>query len=103
MTAVECRRNSAPYCRQVSGGVFTSTSLTGKNSSVGLRRTWYTEFTINHTTRMTAVPTRRRTASGAARSASSGRSRFHRNAARARRRRAMEAMGLLCLRRRVFR
>src|SRR5438093_12655329 len=39
MTGVECSRKSGAYCRQVSGGVFDSTPLTGKNSSVGLRTT----------------------------------------------------------------
>ena len=44
MMAVECRRKSGPYCRHVSGGALVSAPLTGKNSSVGLRITWYAQF-----------------------------------------------------------
>src|SRR4029453_16597369 len=35
MTAVECAKKSDSYERHVSGGVFESAPLTGKNSSVG--------------------------------------------------------------------
>src|SRR2546425_3064955 len=69
MTAVECRRNSGPYCRHVSGGALASTPLTGKNSSVGLRTTWYSQFAADHTTRTATVTTRIRIASGARSSA----------------------------------
>src|SRR6266545_6658672 len=68
MTAVECPRKSDPYWRQVSGGVFQSAPLTGKNSSVGLRSTWYVQLTADHTNRITTASTRTRSASGRANS-----------------------------------
>src|SRR3989449_5621346 len=68
MTAVECPRKSDPYWRQVSGGVFESAPLTGKNSSVGLRSTWYVQLTADHTNRITTAITRMRSASGIANS-----------------------------------
>src|SRR5881396_3672291 len=71
MTAVECSRKSRPYRRQVSGGVFASAPLTGKNNSVGLRITWYPQFTADHSARMRTAPTRIRILSGAARIARS--------------------------------
>src|ERR1700682_5899734 len=69
MTTVECRRKSGPYCRHVSGGALASTPLTGKKSAVGLRTTWYSQFTADHTARTATAPTRIRIASGAATSA----------------------------------
>src|SRR5437879_13882961 len=60
MTAVECSRKSRPYRRQVSGGVFASAPLTGKNNSVGLRITWYPQFTADHSARMRTAPTKMR-------------------------------------------
>jgi hypothetical protein len=66
MTAVECAPKSGPYCRQVSDGVLWSAPLTGKNISAGLRITWYNQFSVNRSTRMTAVPATNRTAIGAA-------------------------------------
>src|SRR2546427_11652340 len=68
MTTVECPRKSDPYWRHVSGGVFESAPLTGKNSSVGLRSTWYVQLTADHTNRITTTITRTRNASGMANS-----------------------------------
>src|SRR5258705_12239208 len=52
MMAVEWTRKSTSYERHVSGGVLNSRPLTGKNSSVGLRITWYVQFTPGqHATR----------------------------------------------------
>ena len=68
ITAVECPRKSDPYRRHVSGGVFESARLTGKNSSVGLRSTWYVQLTADHTNRITTAITRTRSASGMANS-----------------------------------
>src|SRR2546423_7592795 len=48
-------------------------SLTGKKSSVGLRITWYPQFTTDQTARMTTTPTTTRIAGGAARIAESAR------------------------------
>src|SRR2546427_10266713 len=73
MTAVACSRKSGSYFCQVSGGVFPSAALTGKNSSVGLRITWYPQFTTDQTARMTTTPTTTRIAGGAARIAESAR------------------------------
>src|SRR2546422_3883119 len=73
MTAVACSRKSGSYFRQVSGGVFPSAALIGKNSSVGLRITWYPQFTADQTARMTTTPTTTRIAGGAARIAESAR------------------------------
>src|SRR4030095_6193651 len=57
MTEVEYRRNSSPYCPQVSGGALVRTPLTGKNSSVGLRITWYAQFTASHSATAAPAPT----------------------------------------------
>jgi hypothetical protein len=38
----------APYSCRVSVGVLLSVPLTGKNNSVGLRITWYDQFTVTH-------------------------------------------------------
>src|SRR6266702_434029 len=73
MTAVECSRKSGPYCRQVSGGVLASAPLTGKSISAGLRITWYTQFTVDQTARMTPAPAKNLTGSGAASIAPSAR------------------------------
>src|SRR2546426_6185106 len=81
MTAVACSRKSGSYFRQVSGGVFPSAALTGKNSSVGLRITWYPQFTADQTARMTITPTTTRIAGGAARIAERAR-RLHRASGR---------------------
>src|SRR3989442_15553247 len=81
MTAVACSRKSGPYFRQVSGGVFASAPLTGKNSSVGLRITWYPQFTADQIARMTTTPTTTRIAGGAARIAERAR-RLHRESGR---------------------
>src|SRR5512134_1152535 len=62
MTAVACAVNSVPYVRQVSGGLLASASLTGKNSSVGLRTTWYPQLTTAHTARTATAPTSTRRA-----------------------------------------
>ena len=66
MVAVECSRKSGPYCRQVSAGGLFSAPLTGKNSSVGLRTTWYIQFTADHRATTTSAPIRIRSVSGAA-------------------------------------
>src|SRR5207244_11883233 len=81
MTAVACSRKSGSYFRQVSGGVFPSAALTGKKSSVGLRITWYPQFTADQTARMTTTPATTRIAGGAARIAETAR-RLHRASAR---------------------
>src|SRR6266581_3346893 len=73
MTAVECSRKIGPYRRQVSGGVFASVPLTGKNISVGLRITWYTAFSTTQIARTTTAPTRNWIGSGASSSARSAR------------------------------
>src|SRR5450631_2587094 len=49
MRAVEYCSKSGPYCRQVSDVVLLSVPLTGKNSSDGLRMTWYIQLSGNHT------------------------------------------------------
>src|SRR5262245_7164817 len=64
MVAVECARKSASYERHVSGGVFESAPLTGKNSSVGLRTTWYVQFTTDQRASRTIAITTTRSASG---------------------------------------
>src|SRR3990170_612692 len=108
MTAVECSLKSGPYVRHVSDGLLMSASLTGKNSSVGLRIAWYPQLTADHATTMTNAPTRIRIGSGARRSARSARrySRPRRRTRRTRRLRGavlawrerdLEAMRLLCL------
>src|SRR5438128_3242259 len=66
MMAVECSRKSGSYCRQVSAGVLASTPLTGKNSSLGLRISWYVQFTTDHRATTATAATTRRMASGAA-------------------------------------
>src|SRR2546429_6603412 len=81
MTAVACSRKSGSYFRQVSGGVFPCAALTGKKSSVGLRITWYPQFTADQTPRMTTTPTTTRIAGGAARIAERAR-RLHRASGR---------------------
>src|ERR1700722_5257410 len=48
MTLVEYRRNNGAYWRQGSDGVLLRVPLTGKNSSDGLRITWYIQFRANH-------------------------------------------------------
>src|SRR5262249_36963190 len=63
MIAVECARKSVSYERHVSGGVFDSAPLTGKNSSVGLRTTWYVQFTADQSTSKTIAITTARSAS----------------------------------------
>src|SRR5688572_27277850 len=73
MTAVECAMKSGPYRRHVSCGGFERLPLTGKNSSVGLRITWYIQFTPAHKSTTAAPATSSRTASGAARNAMSAR------------------------------
>src|SRR3990172_2977132 len=75
MTAVECLLKSVSYVRHVSDGLLMSASLTGKNSSVGLRIVWYPQLTADQATTMTTAPTRIRTASGAPRIARSARRR----------------------------
>ena len=75
MTAVECLVKSGPYSRHVSDGVLESAPLTGKNSSVGLRMTWYTQLAVDQTARTTNALTTRRTANGAAHSARNARRR----------------------------
>src|SRR5262245_16623876 len=75
MTGVECSRKSGPYCRQVSNGVFASVPLTGKNSSVGLRTTWYTQLVADQTRRMAMPAMSNRAQGGAARNARSARRR----------------------------
>jgi hypothetical protein len=69
MMAVECLRKSGPYRRHVSDGVLTKAPLTGKNSSVGLRSTWYIAFTDDQASRIVTAPTMMRMVSGAARNA----------------------------------
>ena len=73
MTSVACPRKSRAYSRHVSVGVFESAWLTGKKSSVGLRITWYVQFSADHTIRRRTAPTRIRTAGGAASSARNAR------------------------------
>src|SRR5438876_6116224 len=73
MTAVACSRKSGSYFCQVSGGVFPSAALTTKNSSVGVRITWYPQCTADQTARMTTTPTTTRIAGGAARIVESAR------------------------------
>src|SRR3989454_4520447 len=104
MTAVACSRKSGSYFRQVSGGVFPSAALTGKKSSVGLRITWYPQFTPDQTARMTTTPATTRIAGGAARIAETAR-RLHRASGRTDAREGalparecdMEGMRSLCL------
>src|SRR5262245_34529090 len=75
MTGVACSRKSGPYCRQVSNGVFASVPLTGKNSSVGLRTTWYTQLVADQTRRRAVPAMSSRAQGGAARNARSARRR----------------------------
>src|SRR5436309_52189 len=104
MTAVACSRKSGSYFRQVSGGVFPSAALTGKTSSVGLRITWYPQFTADQTAMMTTTPATTRIAGGAARIAERAR-RLHRASGRTEAREGalparecdMEGMRSLCL------
>ena len=51
--------------RQVSAGGLESAPLMGKNSSVGLRITWYIQFIADHSARTAIVSTTMRIASGA--------------------------------------
>src|SRR4029450_4262867 len=66
MIAVECARKSLSYDRQVSGGVFESAPLTGKNSSAALRPTWYVKFPPDQSASRTIPITTTRSASGSA-------------------------------------
>ena len=69
ITTVACSRKSGAYCRHVSAGGVESVPLMGKNSSVGLRITWYTQFIADHSTITVIVSTTMRIARGAACSA----------------------------------
>src|SRR5258706_12209640 len=73
MTAVECSRNSGPYWRQVSSGVFTSAPPTGKNIWEGLRTAWTIQFAAPQSARTAIATARTRIAGGAAHSGRSTR------------------------------
>src|SRR5687767_15049301 len=99
ITAVACSRKSGAYCRHVSAGGLESAPPMGKNSSVGLRITWYVQFIADHSARTAIVSTTMRIARGAASSARKSRRADRQRrlrdafrAARARLRRAVTAV-----------
>src|SRR5688572_18524651 len=95
MMAVECLWKRCPYRRHVSGGVLPSEPLRGKNSSVGLRSTWYVRFTEDQIANTPTPTTMIWIARGAADSARNARATRRRSAAiRARRARILPAAAL---------
>jgi len=82
--AAEERRVAAPGL----GGALVSVPLTGKNSSLGLRITWYVQLTADQTITSTSANTTRRTASGPASKSRPARRRPRPSARNAGRRRA---------------